>query len=407
MMEIIRIAVVFFAAYIAGVIMTKIKMPAILGWLITGMVLGPYAFNVLNNEIMDSEWYYVGIKLMECCMGMMIGSELMLSKLKKTGKQVVITTFTQSIGTFLIVSLVFGIVFLFMDIPVYLAFIFGGIALATAPAPALSIVREYGTKGPVTDTLIPMAALDDIIGVCVFFTVIFSVQMNISETQLSIWQILSVIALPIIIGAVTGALGGLIVKLDKKPKYRFGIFIALLICSAGIGFFINRAVFKSDILNFMLIGMTYSAVFANMLGEEDFEYISVKFQPVLGVSMIFVILNLGAPLDYHMILGAGVFTFIYIISRAVGKYLGALFGSHITKAPPTVKKYLGLTLLPHSGVSLVFTGIAVSVLSGPAPECAAIVQGTIAAAAVINEIIAVIVARQAFILSGEVNKSQQ
>lgn len=405
MMEIIRIAVVFFAAYVFGLIMTKIKMPAILGWLITGMILGPYAFNVLNNEIIDSEWYYVGIKLMECSMGMMIGSELLMSKLRKTGKQVVVTTFTQSIGTFLFVSLVFAVIFVFMDIPVYLAFIFGGIALATAPAPALSIVREYGTKGPVTDTLIPMAALDDIIGVCVFFTVIFAVQMNISEAQLSVWQIISVILLPIVIGTVTGVLGGLLAKADKNPKYHFCIFCAMLLASAGIGFFMNIVVFKSDALNFMLIGMVFSAVFANMLGEEDFEYISVKFQPFLGVALIFVILNLGAPLDYHMILGAGVFTFVYIVSRAVGKYMGAALGSHIMKAPPTVKKYLGLTLLPHSGVSLVFTGIAVSTLSGPAPECAAIVQGTIAAAAVINEIIAVIIARQAFILSGEASKS--
>ena len=71
---------------------------------------------------------------------------------------------TQSLGTFFLVSLVFGIVFYFSDIPLYLALIFGGIALATAPAPALSIVREFKTDGPVTKTLIPMAALDDIVG---------------------------------------------------------------------------------------------------------------------------------------------------------------------------------------------------------------------------------------------------
>src|SRR5699024_1675890 len=76
-------------------------------------------------------------------------------------------------------------------------------------------------------------------------------------------------------------------------------------------------------------------------------------------------------------------------------------GAAITKSPTTVKKYLGLTLLPHSGVSLVFTGIAVSVLNAPAPECAQIVQGTIAAAAVINEVIAVIVAKKGFEWAGE------
>ena len=130
------------------------------------------------------------------------------------------------------------------------------------------------------------------------------------------------------------------------------------------------------------------------------------FNPILGVAMIIVILNLGAPLDYHLILGAGLFTAVYILSRAMGKYFGAFFGAAITKSPKTVRRFLGLTLLPHSGVSLVFTGIAVSVLTGPAPECAKIIQGTIAAAAVINEIIAVIAAKKGFEWAGEFHKGE-
>ena len=154
----------------------------------------------------------------------------------------------------------------------------------------------------------------------------------------------------------------------------------------------------------MLIGMAFSAVFPNMVTEKRLEQIMQAFNPILGIAMIIVILNLGAPLDYHLILGAGLFTAIYIISRATGKYFGAYIGASITKSPETVKKFLGLTLLPHSGVSLVFTGIAVSVLKAPAPECAQIIQGTIAAAAVINEIIAVIVAKKGFEWAGEFNK---
>jgi Kef-type K+ transport system membrane component KefB len=116
--------------------------------------------------------------------------------------------------------------------------------------------------------------------------------------------------------------------------------------------------------------------------------------------MVVVILNLGAPLDYHAVLGAGLFTAIYIFSRAFGKYFGARLGAKATGMPQTVQKYLGLTLLPHSGVSLVFTGIAVSTLSSAAPDCARIIRGTIAAAAVINEIIAVIVAKKGFEWAG-------
>lgn len=79
-----------------------------------------------------------------------------------------VTTLTQSLGTFVLVSLVFAIVFHFMNIPAYLGFAFGGIAPATAPAPTLSIVSEFHTKGPVTNTLLPMAVLDDIVGIAEF-----------------------------------------------------------------------------------------------------------------------------------------------------------------------------------------------------------------------------------------------
>lgn len=76
----------------------------------------------------------------------------------------------------------------------------------------------------------------------------------------------------------------------------------------------------------------------------------------------------------------------------------------MTKAPPTVTKYLGLTLLPHSGVSLVFTGIAATALNGIDPSLAAVLQGTIVAAAIINEVIAVITAKYAFIWASEIKR---
>lgn len=113
------------------------------------------------------------------------------------------------------------------------------------------------------------------------------------------------------------------------------------------------------------------------------------------------IVNLGMPLDYRLIAGAGVFTFVYILSRAIGKIGGAYIGGKLTKAQPDVTKYLGFTLLPHSGVSLVFTGIATTTLSSFDSSLASVVSGTIVAAAIINEIIAVIVAKYAFKWAGE------
>lgn len=400
-LQFLRLCAAAFAAYLVGKLVSKIKLPSILGWLIAGMILGPHAISLINDQILSAQWYQTVVHILECSVGLMIGTELVWKKIKQSGKAIIITTLTQSLGTFFLVSLVFGVVFYFSNIPVYLAFIFGGIALATAPAPALSIVREFNTKGPVTKTLIPMAALDDIVGCIVFFTVIAVVAGHLSAEQMPTYMIALVVILPLIIGAVTGVLAGFVLKKERNNSQTLALLILMILVASGAGFFFNNVVMPSPVLNFMLIGMAFSAAFSNMVSSQRLEQIMNVFNPVLNVAMIIVILNLGAPLDYHLILGAGLFTVIYIVARAAGKYFGAYFGASITKSPNTVKKFLGLTLLPHSGVSLVFTGIAVSVLSNPAPECAKIIQGTIAAAAVINEIIAVIVAKKGFEYAGE------
>lgn len=388
-------------AFFVGKLVSKIKLPAILGWLLTGMVLGPHAINLIDNSIIAAAWYETIIHVLECGVGLLIGTELVWKKIKASGKQIIITTFIQSFATFIVVSIVFGIVFYFMNIPLYLAVIFGGIALATAPAPSLSIVREFKTDGPVTKTLIPMAALDDMVAVVVFFTVISVVSANISTEKLPVYLIALVVLLPIVIGIITGLIAGIVLKKQRNKGQTLILLMGTLILASLVGFLCNSLIFQKPVLNFMIIGMAFSATFANMVSEERLDFIMDSFNPILGISMIIVILNLGAPLDYHLILGAGLFTLVYIASRAVGKYSGAFLGATLTHCEPTVKKYLGLTLLPHSGVSLVFTGIAVSVLTVPAPVEAKIIQGTIAAAAVINEIIAVIIAKKAFEWAGE------
>lgn len=371
------------------------------------MLLGPHAIGLMNNTLLDSPWYHSIVNILECAVGLLIGTELVWNKIKKSGKQIIITTLTQSLGTFFLVSLVFGIVFYFTDVPVYLGVIFGGIALATAPAPALSIVNEFKTDGPVTRTLIPMAALDDMVGVVVFFSTISIISANISENKLPVYMILLVVLLPILIGIVTGLLAGLLLKKERSTSASLALLLGTLLLAWGVGFICNSLLLPKPVLNFMIIGMAFSATFANMISEKRLEQIMHDFNPILGFSMIVVILNLGAPLDYHLILGAGLFTAIYILARAAGKYGGSYFGARITHSSETVRKYLGLTLLPHSGVSLVFTGIAVSVLSVPAPECAKIIQGTIAAAAVINEVIAVIISKKAFEWAGEFHKREE
>lgn len=401
MIMVLRWFLILLLAAFAGKLISKIKLPSILGWLIVGMIFGPHAVGLMPQELLDAQWYKIIIMWMQCAFGLMLGTELVWKKIKNYGKALVITTLTQSLDTFFFVTLVFAIAFVIGNVPVYLAFIFGGIALATAPAPAMSIVNEFHAKGPVTDTLMPMAVLDDVVGIMVFFSVNSFMASSVSGGSVPLYMIPVMIFLPLIIGIVTGLPAGWLLKKKLGRAKTLMVLVAGITLTAGIGWFINTKVLTGIVLNYMLMGVAFSAVFTNMADEQRLEEITGWFHPILAVSLLAAIIDLGAPLNYHLILGAGLYTFLYIAARGLGKYFGARFGAGLTKMPDTVQKYLGLTLLPHSGVSLVFTGIACASLSAR-PELAGIVQGTIAAAAVINEIIAVIAAKKGFELAGEI-----
>ena len=384
--------------------LSKVKLPSILGWLIAGIVFGPYLAGVVTLDITNALWYKAAIKLFECFAGVMIGREIIFKKIASSGKQIIGITFVQSIGTFLVVSAAFLVVFLIADIPVYPAFVFGGIALATAPAPALSIVNEYHTSGPVTKTLIPLAAIDDIIGVIVFFTVISIVSGTSGAAAASPLAIAGMVLFPFDIGIFTGACAAFLLKRSKNNTMRLALLVVFLCVSVVCGLLIDKYLFYAFRLNYLLIGLAFSATVANIVPEKELTETLKLYSPLLNLSLVIVIVNLGMPLDYRLIAGAGLFTAIYILSRAAGKIGGAFLGGKLTKAEPAVTKYLGFTLLPHSGVSLVFTGIAVTTLTSVDSSLAAIVSGTIVAAAIINEIIAVIVAKFAFKLAGEIKE---
>ncbi|MFR1566052.1 MAG: cation:proton antiporter [Christensenellales bacterium] len=407
MTDILRVFAIICVALITGKLISKLKLPAILGWLIAGIVFGPYLVQIVSFEITETLAYKIFIKIFECFAGVMIGREIIFKKIAGSGKQIIGITIIQSIGTFLFVSLAFAVTFLIVGIPVYLSLVFGGIALATAPAPALSIVNEYHTDGPVTKTLIPLAAIDDVIGVIVFFTVISVISAVKGSQALSPAAAVGVIFLPFIIGIGTGVIAGFILRKIKNGRLSFIAFLLGLLCCIALGIVSDYLIYRSFNLNYLLIGMSYSSAVANLIDEERLENMMKTYTPLLDISLVIVIVNLGMPLDYRLITGAGIFTVVYIVSRAIGKIGSSYLGGKITKAEPTVTKYLGLTLLPHSGVSLVFTGIAVNAFNAIDPELAALISGTIVAAAIINEIIAVIIAKIAFKKAGEINPPLQ
>lgn len=186
----------------------KNKMPSILGWLIAGMIFGPHALNLLPQIVLEAKWYRTIIMWMQCAFGVMLGSELIWSKLKISGRALIITTLTQSLGTFALVSLAFGIVFYFSNVPV-------------------------------SDTLLPMTILDDVVGIVVFFTVNSLITRAASGGTIPLYMIPVRVFLPIIIGIIVGFPTGLLLKKYQKNGKNLAILLCGITVTMLIGWFVN------------------------------------------------------------------------------------------------------------------------------------------------------------------------
>lgn len=143
----------FILAVLLGKIAAKLKLPSVLGWLLAGMIFGPHGFNIGSYDLMTAPWYQDSLIFVEFIVGTIVGGGILIKELRRAGKAIVGITIGESLGTLVTVTLAFTIIFWFQDIPIFMAFLFGAIALATAPVPALSIVKEYNATGPVAKTL--------------------------------------------------------------------------------------------------------------------------------------------------------------------------------------------------------------------------------------------------------------
>lgn len=414
--ELFKILCVIIIAIIFGKLFQKIRLPSVLGWLLVGIIFGPYAISLLTTEIIAHNYIYeYGLAVAEIYIGIFIGIEISLKEIKKSAKEIAIVTIFESFGTYFIVASSF---FLFMFIhPEYngnlieillIALCFGSIALATAPAPSLMIIKEYSAKGPLSKFLVSLAALDDIIAILVFVITALLTRSYFTGDAIN-YVVIFKIAGMIFGSIIFGALIGFVTRKFWSGIKNFKIFSLLfLLVPTLIAILIHLSHLP---LSLLLFGLGYAVVFINFCKYNTADRIQhqlkIRISPVIEIFLLVYIVDMGAALDWKTILGAGIPVVIYVIFRGAGKIAFTYIGAGIAKSPTTVRKFLGLALLPHAGVSLFFTGKLIRLLSeieghSNILQYITLFSGTIAAVALINEIIAVLLAKKAFKMSGEI-----
>ena len=169
----IDILLVICLALIAGLLMTRLMkvvgLPNVTGYLIVGIILGPCVLGLMSKDQLGNVFSVI-TDLALAFIAFSIGVEFKIASFKHIGKNVFVITLTQALTTTLLVdAVIITMAVLRPDlVPLPVAICLGAIATATAPAATLMVVRLYKAKGPVTETLLPVVALDDAVGLMVF-----------------------------------------------------------------------------------------------------------------------------------------------------------------------------------------------------------------------------------------------
>ena len=407
-------------ALLAGLLMTRLfkpfKLPDVTAYLIAGVLIGPYCIGALGIGGLGFPTMHAvhALGLMaDVALGFIafsIGSEFRLEELKKTGKQAFVIGIVQALFATLFVDLALFAVHMAMPDKLSLPqlLVLGAIATATAPAATLMVVRQYKANGPLTKLLLPIVALDDAVGLIVF-AVSFGVAKTLLSGQVDLVSIIVNPLMEIFCSLVLGAImGWILTQLEKmfhSNTNRLNLatgFVFLTVALSMLDFHVGPVhVSFSSLLVCMMMG----TIFCNICPlSEDLMQRSDKWTSPL-LATFFVIS--GAELELNVfadiaIVGIGV---VYIVFRCLGKYTGTLVSAKATKCEPQICKYLGITLFPQAGVALGMCSIVAS--STDFGSEGALIRNITLFAVLIYELVGPLMTRQALMSAGEIKPMEQ
>ena len=400
-------------ALLAGLLLSrlakKVQLPAVTAYLIAGILIGPFVLGSLGTQgigITSTQIEGFGI-ISDLALGFIafaIGNEFRLSQLKKIGKQATIIGIFQALFTTVVVDAVLiGIHFIMPDkLSLPAAIVLASVATATAPAATLMVVKQYKAKGPVTDVLLPVVALDDAVGLVVF-AISFGVAKSIGIGNVDILSVVLEPLLEVVLSLGLGFIMGLLFTICEKYFHsrsnRMAVSVAFVMMTVAISFLKFQIGIVHIMFSSLLACMMLGSVFCNIckVSEELMERVDRWTTPVL--ILFFVISGAELELSVFADVAVVVIGIIYVIARSIGKYFGAGISARMTKCDPNIIKYLGITLLPQAGVAL---GMAIKAIElGPD---GAIVRNITLFAVLIYEIVGPFLTKIALTKAGDIKE---
>ena len=372
-------------------VVKKLGLPNVTGYLVAGVIIGPSCLQIIPDTWVHSLTLLVNVAL--GFIAFSIGGEFRFSKIKTIGKSVLIITMMQALFTTLLVDLVLAPIF-----GAGVAICLGAIATATAPAATLMIIRQYNAKGPVSDILMPVVALDDAVGLVVFSVSISIAKIMFSGAAVNVGAMLLEPLLEIVLSLAAGAaIGGLLTLCLGFFHSRSNRLTAII----G-AVFIGTAVAEIFHLSSLLLCMSIGAMMTNLYRESD-KMIDITEHWTPVVMLLFFVIS-GAELDLMVIPTVGLLGILYLVTRSLGKYFGALLGSKMVNADKNIQKYLGVALLPQAGVAIGMSQIVVATLP---EEYGTRIRAVVLCATLVYELVGPLLTKLVLTKAGEIKKHEE
>ena len=375
MQTLLLLALALFAGLLMTRLFVKFRLPDVTAYLVAGILIGPCVLGRLGVPCLGfntSEQVDSLSMISDVALGFIafaIGHEFRLSALKQTGKQATIIGILQAVvaTAFVDIALI-ALHFMMPDLlPMPVAITLGAIAAATAPAATLMVVRQYKAKGPVTDVLLPVVALDDAVGL-VIFAVSFGIAQSMKNGTTHIAALIIEPLMEVILSVGFGALVGLGLTWLERFFHSHRNRNALIVGSVVLTVAVSQLKIPIGSFTFgfssLLVCMMLGTIFCNFCPLSEDLMLQADRWSGPAITLFFVLS--GAALDFSVFADLSVVLIgvIYILFRSMGKIIGAHWSSVLAKSPETVKKYLGITLLPQAGVALGMCSTAYRVLGG-------------------------------------------
>lgn len=378
----------------------RVRLPSIVGYMVLGVLLGASAFNVFRESFVHHSEFLNHIIL--GLVAFSIGCELSIKALRRFGMGIVLVIVLESFVAFLLVTVA---VYLYSG-DAALSLLFGAMAPASAPAGTVAVIQEYRSRGNLTQILYAVVGFDDGLAIIIYgFAAAIAKAILIAQDG----------------GAATGVLAGL-----GKPLLEITLSVLLGLTAGGVFFFLHRYLSRDEEvlglifgtvllvtgcsiqhhLSLIMANMTVGILLANLMSNKQIHRLMTPLRLVMPMLFIWFFCLAGAHLDLLKLPQLGVLGLIYILTRSLGKILGAYGGATLGNIEPRLRKWIGPGILSQAGVAIGLSLLIKSELDAMGtPHAAALgasIITTITATCIFFEVIGPICAKWALDKAGEI-----